>query len=885
MSKIDGPPDNSDSETPRQRTITVYDRLEEARARREQALLGKPEAEKAAAAVAAKPRKREKGDGMAAVVTSIKRSAKNAEAAAKATYAAAPEPTEPKRKRRVAALVAIPALIGLAAVALPIATGDQDRASSETAALELPEEGLAEDSVVARATPSNDPTFSSEANTVETASLGQGTVILDETTANGDSTELETAATDSANSNTSAPSATSVPADASTTALADSAAPEGTTFAPEAENTETASLATGGKTGGDMTTTTASLADDDATDPESAQITDSAVAIAEDKTFEAAGENLQTAALSDQDSETSVTFLELRADTLTTDAPLAPSLDLQNIASAGLDLPQQPSTSAPTLVAALDPILTKVALPSDADIGKPPLVSDIPALGPKVFKTSLATLNGKGFDTNETVSVASSSASDAAPKRAETLALAEANGPTNSPNVQGLAQQPSNVLLLSDLNFPRFEAPFELDSIKVAALGPLEYAIEALTGPSKPRAASADRVIEAPAPPARDYSLFLGGLEDDDIRLVLQIPDKVGDSRVAEYKDAAEAAGLTVDRVIRTSFTISGTNVRYYHERDAEAAKFIADTMGARARDFTSFRPTPKLGLIEIYAEGKSTPRPRVVQPRVPTQVARQAEPKRYRIIRITKPRRGFNPFRNNNDDDDSANRVVEVVTVTQRPTQGTNLSDLFDSAGNGAGTSGGTASGSTNGAATTGGTTTGGTTTGGTTTGGSTTGTGTTGGTTTSGTTTGGSTTGTGTTGGTTTGGTSTGGSTTGTGTTGGTTTGGTTTGGSTTGTGTTGGTTTGGTTTGGSTTGTGTTGGTTTGGTTTGGSTTGTGSTGGTTTGGTTTSGGTAGGNTTSGGNAASGGNTTSGGNAASGGNANAGGATSGNSVGGGS
>jgi len=173
MSESNGPTDKNGAEASRARTVTVYDRLEEARARREKALSAKPDSSQekpAAVAIAAKPRVREKGDGMAAVVTSIKRSSQRAEASASATYAAAPEPSQKSNKVRVAAFVAIPALIGLAAFALPLATGEQlltgnaSIAQEETLSAQLNE--------TASGASSESATFANDDTAIETASLG-----------------------------------------------------------------------------------------------------------------------------------------------------------------------------------------------------------------------------------------------------------------------------------------------------------------------------------------------------------------------------------------------------------------------------------------------------------------------------------------------------------------------------------------------------------------------------------------------------------------------------------------------------------------------------------------------------------------------------------------
>ena len=209
--------------------------------------------------------------------------------------------------------------------------------------------------------------------------------------------------------------------------------------------------------------------------------------------------------------------------------------------------------------------------------------------------------------------------------------------------------------------------------------------------------------------------------EDAAIRVVLHVPEKVSDARVAELQRAAEASGLSVDTLIRTPFSVSGTNIRYYHGTDLAGAEALAESLDARARDFTSFEPTPEPGLIEIYAEGKAAPRPRA-QPQPSAMAAAEApQQTRYRIIRITKPRRSFNPFAARSDSRDSDRSRTEVVTAPAPAAPGTTITELIAAAsGSGdADTSGDTdTSGSTGNTGGTGGGTTGSTddSTGGTT-------------------------------------------------------------------------------------------------------------------------------------------------------------------------
>ncbi len=103
---------------------------------------------------------------------------------------------------------------------------------------------------------------------------------------------------------------------------------------------------------------------------------------------------------------------------------------------------------------------------------------------------------------------------------------------------------------------------------------------------------------EAPVADAPATTLFPGPV-------VLHAPKSVADAELAEAVDRLGAAGVPVRDPSRVGFTVSESNVRYFHAADAEAAAAIADTLDARLRDFTSFAPAPPEGTIEIWLAGK----------------------------------------------------------------------------------------------------------------------------------------------------------------------------------------------------------------------------------------------------------------------------------------
>lgn len=103
---------------------------------------------------------------------------------------------------------------------------------------------------------------------------------------------------------------------------------------------------------------------------------------------------------------------------------------------------------------------------------------------------------------------------------------------------------------------------------------------------------------EAPVAPALAASLFPGPV-------ILHAPESVADDALAEAVARLGAAGVPVGAPSRVDFTVAESNVRYFHTADAEAAAAVAEAIGARLRDFTSFAPAPPDGTIEVWLAGR----------------------------------------------------------------------------------------------------------------------------------------------------------------------------------------------------------------------------------------------------------------------------------------
>ena len=79
---------------------------------------------------------------------------------------------------------------------------------------------------------------------------------------------------------------------------------------------------------------------------------------------------------------------------------------------------------------------------------------------------------------------------------------------------------------------------------------------------------------------------------------------RVTSEELAEVVAVLSGAGFAVAETRRVDFRISQTNVRYFHEEDAEVAAGVAQTVSGVARDFTDYEPSPDPGTIEVWLEG-----------------------------------------------------------------------------------------------------------------------------------------------------------------------------------------------------------------------------------------------------------------------------------------
>ena len=75
-----------------------------------------------------------------------------------------------------------------------------------------------------------------------------------------------------------------------------------------------------------------------------------------------------------------------------------------------------------------------------------------------------------------------------------------------------------------------------------------------------------------------------------------------------EIAAALRAAGAVTANVVPVGFSVSATNVRFYHPEDRAAAEAVAAVAAnggpAEIRDFTNFRPQPLPGVVEVWLRG-----------------------------------------------------------------------------------------------------------------------------------------------------------------------------------------------------------------------------------------------------------------------------------------
>jgi hypothetical protein len=246
----------------------------------------------------------------------------------------------------------------------------------------------------------------------------------------------------------------------------------------------------------------------------------------------------------------------------------------------------------------------------------------------------------------------------AAPEVAE--APAETNGPTPSvpeATPEMTAEAPEVVTTVPDAPrlatagpaaAPPLDGATSLPAIDPPGPGPAPTAPDALVqadpaGPPPPVTAPAVDVATATAPsvappvaPAETAPAPVETAETappeapaaadllNSARISLNYPTTAART-ATELAAALRAAGAGEANVVPVGFSVSATNIRYYHSEDRAAAEAVATLVGAtgpvETRDFTNFRPSPLPGIIEVWLSGQSAAAP----PRPTTPPAQSA--------------------------------------------------------------------------------------------------------------------------------------------------------------------------------------------------------------------------------------------------------------------
>ncbi|SPH23323.1 hypothetical protein DEA8626_02387 [Defluviimonas aquaemixtae] len=116
-----------------------------------------------------------------------------------------------------------------------------------------------------------------------------------------------------------------------------------------------------------------------------------------------------------------------------------------------------------------------------------------------------------------------------------------------------------------------------------------------------PDANDTDVPVAVPAPPPVPSPAVPTG---QDAIVFVHAPTSVAEAELVDVMAKLVGGGYTLDPARRVSFSISKSNVRFFHPGDAELARALADRIGASARDFTSYEPAPPTGTIEIWLSG-----------------------------------------------------------------------------------------------------------------------------------------------------------------------------------------------------------------------------------------------------------------------------------------
>jgi len=108
-------------------------------------------------------------------------------------------------------------------------------------------------------------------------------------------------------------------------------------------------------------------------------------------------------------------------------------------------------------------------------------------------------------------------------------------------------------------------------------------------------------VLQTPPRPFADISR---GVAVENYSVIVHAPRSLPRRSLGEFVESLQATGYAIGSPRRVNFKIRDSNVRYFFAADAEAARELAAVVGGSARDFTSYRPSPPPGTIEVWLAG-----------------------------------------------------------------------------------------------------------------------------------------------------------------------------------------------------------------------------------------------------------------------------------------
>ncbi len=164
---------------------------------------------------------------------------------------------------------------------------------------------------------------------------------------------------------------------------------------------------------------------------------------------------------------------------------------------------------------------------------------------------------------------------------------------------------PSATVVLPGLTFA--DAPTTVPTPEAPAAAVPDAGFAAV----RPDAAPARTAIP-PAPQAVPEPLLPGA---SGYRVHIHVARGASEAEVPQAVARLADLGLDLSEPRRTDLNVRTSQVRYFHQEDAAAAAIMAETLGAQARDFTSFSPRPPSGEMEIWLGGTSRPAEVTAQP------------------------------------------------------------------------------------------------------------------------------------------------------------------------------------------------------------------------------------------------------------------------------